>query len=284
MRHDSYALVPAVVAALIHAAAWGTWLAVDTPALFALAVSLQVAFGGAMWFVVRPERRDIAVVLSVALPVVGPLASAWVDGVEGRGGTELLADREPPRYRMNGSEIAKRLVESLPPCEAIVSADVEARRATIGKLAERANADDIAILRWARNLDSSEVAVEAAMALEEIEQRFEQELRTAEDPRDIVIATSRAVATGVVDPAVVGKLVKDARTSYEMVARPDIELVLARARLELAARQPRLALGVLKTMIATTTDTRLVELHAEAAYAARRFDLLPHREVRRAAG
>jgi hypothetical protein len=284
VRHDSYALVPAVVAALIHAAAWGTWLAVDTPALFALAVSLQVAFGGAMWFVVRPERRDIAVVLSVALPVVGPLASAWVDGVEGRGGTELLADREPPRYRMNGREIAKRLVESLPPCDAIVSYDVEARRATIARLAERANADDIAILRWARNLDSSEVAVEAAMALEEIEQRFEEQLRTAEDPRDVVIATSQAVATGVVDPALVGKLVKDARTSYEMVARPDIELVLARARLELAARQPRLALGVLKTMIATTTDARLVELHTEAAYAARRFDLLPHREVRRAAG
>lgn len=284
MRHDSYAIVPGVVAALIHAAAWGTWLAVDTPALFMLAIAMQIAFGAAMWFVVRPERRDIAIVLSVAMPVVGPLASAWIDGIEGSGGTELLADREPVTYRMNGSEIAKRLVESLPPCEAIVSADVDARRATIARLAERATADDIAILRWARNLDSSEVAVEAAMALEEIAQRFEDQLRAAEDPRDLVIAISQAIVTGVIDPALVGKLVSDARTSYAMVARPDVELVLARARMELAARQPRIALGVLKTLIATSTDPRLLELHTEAAYAARRFDLLPNREVRRAAG
>lgn len=284
MRHDSFALVPAVVAALIHAAAWGTWLAIDTPALFALAVTLQVGFGAAMWFVVRPERRDIAVVLSVTMPVVGPLASAWLDGIVGRGGNELLADREPPTFRMNGSEIAKRLVESLPPCEAIVSADVDARRATIARLSARASADDIAILRWARNLDSAEVAVEAAMALEEIEQRFELQLRTASDPRDVVIAISQAIVTGVVDPALVAKLVKDARAAYEMIARPDLDLVLARARLELAAREPRIALSVLKSMIASTTDSRLVELHTEAAYAARRFDLLPHREVSRAAG
>lgn len=284
MRHDSYAIVPGVVAALIHAAAWGTWLAVDTPALFALAIAIQIATGGAMWFVLRPERRDIGIMLSIALPVVGPIASAWIDGVEGRGGTELLADREPVVYRMNGSEIAKRLVESLPPCEAIVSADTDARRATIARLTERANADDIAILRWARNLDNSEVAVEAAMALEEITQRFEDQVRNAEDPRDIVIAISQAISAGVVDPALVGKLVKDARTNYEMVVRPDVDLVLARARMELAARQPRIALRVLKTLIASSTDPRLLELHTEAAYAARRFDLLPNREVRRAAG
>lgn len=283
MRHDSYALVPAVVAALINAAAWGTWLAVDAPALFALAVVIQIGFGAAMWLVVRPERRDLAAVLSITLPVVGPLATAWIDSIEGHGGAELLADREPPKPPVNGSAIATRLTASLPPCEAIVSADVDARRATIARLAERAEADDIAVLRWARNLDNPEVAVEAAMALEEIGQRFEEALQSATEPRDIVVAIAQAVIGGVVDHAQVGKLVGVARTHYNVIARPDIDLVLARARMELAARQPRVALGVLKTMIAATDDPRLIALHTEAAYAARRFDLLPQREVTRAA-
>lgn len=283
MRHDSYSLVPAIVAALINAAAWGTWLAVDTPALFALAVVIQLGFGAAMWFVVRPERRDLAAVLSITLPVVGPLATAWIDGIEGTGGADLLADRETPKMPVNGSAIAQRLTSSLPPCEAILSTDVDARRATIARLAERAEADDIAILRWARNVDDPEVAVEAALALEEIGQRFDDALSTADEPRAIVLAISQAIAAGVVDHAQVGNLVDQARRSYAMIARPDIDLVLARARMELAARQPRVALGVLKTMIAATDDPRLIQLHSEAAYAARRFDLLPQREVTRAA-
>lgn len=283
MRHDSYSLVPAIVAALINAAAWGTWLAVDAPALFALAVVIQLGFGAAMWFVVRPERRDLAAVLSITLPVVGPLATAWIDGIEGTGGADLLADRETPKMPVNGSAIAQRLTSSLPPCEAILSTDVDARRATIARLAERAEADDIAILRWARNVDDPEVAVEAALALEEIGQRFDDALSTADEPRAIVLAISQAIAAGVVDHAQVGNLVDQARRSYAMIARPDIDLVLARARMELAARQPRVALGVLKTMIAATDDARLIQLHSEAAYAARRFDLLPQREVTRAA-
>lgn len=283
MRHDSYALVPAIVAALINAAAWGAWLAVATPALFALAVVIQLGFGAAMWFVVRPERRDLAAVLSITLPVVGPLATAWIDGIQGSGGADLLADRETPKVPINGSAIAQRLTSSLPPCEAVLSTDVDARRATIARLAERAEADDIAILRWARNLNNPEVAVEAALALEEIGQRFDDALRSAEEPRAIVVAISQAIAGGIVDHAQVGKLVEQARTSYGMIARPDIDLVLARARMELAARQPRIALSVLKTMIATTDDPRLIQLHNEAAYAARRFDLLPQREVTRAA-
>lgn len=285
MRHDSYSLVPAIVAALIDAAAWGTWLAVDTPALFAVAVVIQVGFGAAMWFVVRPERRDLAAVLSITLPVIGPLATAWIDGIEGTGGADLLADRQTPKVPVNGSAIAQRLTSSLPPCEAILSTDVDARRATIARLAERAEADDIAILRWARNVDDPEVAVEAALALEEIGQRFDDALSTADEPRTIVLAISQAIAGGIVDHAQVGNLVDRARRSYAMIAHPDIDIdiVLARARMELAARQPRVALGVLKTMIAATDDPRLIQLHSEAAYAARRFDLLPQREVTRAA-
>lgn len=283
MRHDSYAIVPAIVAALINAAAWGAWLAVDTPALFALAVVIQVGFGAAMWFVVRPERRDLAAVLSITLPIVGPIATAWIDGIQGNGGADLIADRELPKTAADGTAVAQRLTASLPPCEAIMSADIDARRATIARLADRAKPDDIAILRWARNLDNPEVAVESALALEEIGQRFEDDLRRAEEPHAIVLAISQAIIAGIVDHAQVGKLVEQARTSYAMIERPEIDVVLARARMELAARQPRVALGVVKTMIAMTDDPRLIELHAEAAYAARRFDLLPQREVTRAA-
>lgn len=270
------------------AIAWGAWLVFDMPVMLPIAIGVQVLAGIVVYSTASRQRRGLASTLAASVPVIGPLAAIGLEAVTGGGGADLLVDLAPIRRRMDGSEIARRLVASLPPCEAIVSGDVEARRATIGRLVERASADDIAILRWAHRQPDSEVSLEAALALEEIGQRFEQRLRAARvaadtnpTPRahaEIVCAISDAVRKNIVDTVLVPKLLVEARRHHlvAVVQDPALneKLAIAVARLELAARQPARALGVLRT-IEGSTSKELIELRREAAYATRRFDVLP---------
>lgn len=266
--------------------AWGGWLALDNPLLLPLAVAVQLFAGVVVHYTAPAPRRGLAVTLSVCVPVIGPLAAVWVDAMRGRGGADLLVDLVPPQKRLDGSEIARRLVGSLPPCEAIVSGDVDARRATIARLVDRAGADDIAILRWAHRQPDPEISVEAALALEEIGQRFEQRLRTARSAAstkpapaaahaEVVTTISEGVLTGIVDTILVRKLLIEARRHHLMaiVQDPTLteKLAIAMARLELAARRPARALGLLRS-VSDSTSRELVELRREAAYAARKFD------------
>lgn len=270
------------------AIAWGAWLVFDMPVMLPIALAVQVLAGLVIYYTASRERRGLASTLAASVPVIGPVAAIWLEAVTGRGGADLLVDPAPVRRRMDGSEIARRLVASLPPCEAIIAGDVEARRATIGRLVERASADDIAILRWAHRQPDSEISLEAALALEEIGQRFEQRLRAARAAAntsptpyahaEIVFAISDAVRKNIVDSVLVPKLLVEARRHYLVAVVQDStlteKLAIAVARLELAARQPARALGVLRT-IADSTSSELIELRREAAYATRRFDELP---------
>lgn len=270
------------------AIAWGGWLVLDLPVLLAIGLAVQALAGVVVHYTASRERRALASTLAVSVPVLGPLAAIWLEAVTGRGGADLLVDLGPVRRRMDGSEIARRLTASLPPCEAIVGDNVEARRATIGRLVERASADDIAILRWAHRQPDSEISLEAALALEEIGQRFEQRLRAARDAAntspspgahaEIVLAISDAVRKNIVDSVLVPKLLVEARRHHLVAVVQDPALTetlaISLARLELAARQPGRALGVLCT-IAGSTSSELIELRREAAYATRRFEGLP---------
>lgn len=265
--------------------AWGGWLALDNPILLPLAIAVQLFAGVVIHYTAPAPRRGLAVTLSACVPVIGPLAAVWVDAMRGRGGADLLVDLALPQRRLDGAEIARRLVGSLPPCEAIVSGNVDARRATIARLVDRAGADDIAILRWAHRQPDPEISVEAALALEEIGQRFEQRLRSARaaasaNPTpaahaEVVTAISDGVRTGIVDTILVRKLLVEARRHHLMaiVEDPTLteKLAVAMARLELAARRPARALGLLRAL-RDTTSREVLELRREAAYAARRFE------------
>lgn len=292
---DPLLWLSAGVAAFASAVTWGVWVTTDATGALALAVLVQLGAGVAMMLLSHRERRTLAVTLAVTVPVVGPLATAIIEGVRGQGGAELLADPEPPRQRLDGVEIARRLTASLPPCEAIVSSNVDARRATIARLTQRAAADDIAILRWARNQDNADVAVEAALAFEEINQRFEQRVQAARAAAQAhpsfathataLLAISDGIVTGIVDTALTGKLAEEARKHHEaaLALEPSraLEIAAPRARIELATRRPAAALDVLTPAISKSADPELLELHIEAAYAARRFDLTPGLAARR---
>lgn len=288
-RADTLLWLPTSIAVLGSTIAWTDWITTQDSTFLLLAIAMQAVAGLAVAWMTAPGRRLLAGLGAVAVPVLGPIASMYINYERGRGGAELLADVMPEKPRLTGVELAQRLTGALPPCEALVSGDADARRATISWLSQRAGSEDIAILRWARNQQDSDVSVEAALALAELEQRLEQRLRetraaAAANPcyathAALVTVICDGVITGIVDPPLVGKLAVEARRHYlaANVMNPEAaqELVLSRGRLELAARRPDLALALTKRALTRSSDPALIQLYAEAAYAARRFDLVP---------
>jgi len=287
-RPDPLLWTTAAIATITGAVTWGVWVATQATGALALALGVQVVAGIATALVTFAERRPLAAALALVVPVIGPVAGAWTADAHGSGGVELLA---PPEVapRIDGVEIARRLTASVSSCEALLSPDVETRRATIARLVRRARPDDLAILRWARRNDDPAIAVEVALAFEDIGQRFEQRVHAARaaataDPSVATHAAavrliSEGVVSGLVDAPLFGMLAEEARAHYEAAVALDPtiarELAAARARLELAVHRPALARDLLAAALGTTADDELVALYSEATYASRRFDLTP---------
>ena len=288
-RAESLRWVPTGAATLGSAIAWSDWLTSQESASLVLAVVMQAVAGAVVAWMATPQRRVLIWLVALSVPVIGPLASMYIDSERGRGGAELLEDPTAEAPTIDGIEIARRLTQALPPCEALVSGNVDARRATITRLSQRAKGEYIAILRWARNQRDSELAVDAALALADLEQRFELRLRTARASvaaspcyathASLVTTICDGVLAGIVDAPIVTKLVSEARRHHleASVADPEAarELVVPCGRLELAARRPDLALALAKRALSRSANPELVHLYSEAAYAARRFDLVP---------
>lgn len=287
--HDPLLWLAGTVAVLVNGVTWSVWVATQAPGALAVAVVTQLLGALAMATVTERARRALAVTLAAAVPVVGPLAVVLLVQARGKDGLDLLHDPHARAPRLDALAIARRLTTSLPSCEAIMSGDVDARRATLARLTARARPDDVAILRWARGHDDPEVAVEVALAFEELGQRFEQRLRDARDAAaaeptasahaQIVHAISAGITSGVVDATLVSRLAEEARRHHVAAAVLDPSLarvlVAPRARIELAACRPTIALAQLEAAIRRSPDPELLELYAQAAYAARRFELAP---------
>ena len=274
-----------VVAVVLNAVTWSE--AIVCPQILGVTLVVQLLTGVAIVSVIRHERQALGAAVAIALPIIGPLATAWLDRTRGAGGGGLLAEPEEPAEAVDGADVARRLVSAPPPCEAIVSGDVESRRAAIARLAERAGADDVSILRWARTQEDPDVAVEAALALEDIGERFERRLAvaraiaeespTAEHHGIIVQGIADAVSAGFIDATSTAKLVAEACERYDEAVALDehaeAALAVPRARIELAADRPQEALALLEPVLATAkVEEHLVQLYNEAAYAARHFD------------
>lgn len=288
-RPDRMIWVTAATAALVSGVTWGVWITTLAAGALTIAVAVQLVAGVASALVTDPERRWLAAVLSSTVPVLGPIAGGWVAEARGRGGAELLATPTEATH-VDGLAIARRLTASLPSCEALVSGGLEARRATISRLARRAAPADIAILRWARGHDDPDVAVEVALALEEVGVAFEQRVYAARaaaiaDPSfashaAVVRVISAGALANVIDIPVLRKLAVVAREHYAaaIALEPNNapELVAAQARLELEVRRPVVARDLLAAVLQTTASDELIALHNEAAYAARRFEKVSH--------
>jgi hypothetical protein len=231
-----------------------------------------------------PSERLLAATLTLTLPLVGaPIALVALSTV---GRSELtqpppLDDALPPPP---DPEEVRRMAEALPCCEALLSGDADERRAIIATLTRRADADALAMLRWALGAPDPELAVEAALALEEINATFESRLAAGrravhESPSwEAVQAAAEnitsAIDAGVADPSLIPSLAEEARQLYQQASaleptRHDT-VAVGRARLELAVLRPDAALSCIDGALATAPDgahAALLALREEAVLA-----------------
>ncbi len=285
-RRDRYLLGHAIASAIVSLFAWALWVRSDSGSALALALGVHLAAAALTARLVDRSRRALALALCIAVPVLGPTAAAIASSIIGRGGDELLFDPHAVQARIDGAEIARRLTNSLPVCEALASADADTRRQALAKLKARGAAEDIAILRWARTQRRGDAAVEVALAFEEISSRFEQQVATARaaavasptytSVSAVFVIMAGGITNGVVDGPLVTRVAAECashhRAAVDLDPERGRELLATRVRVELALHRPEEALALLG---GNTRDGELGELYREAAYAARRFDLVP---------
>jgi hypothetical protein len=232
---------------------------------FHLAAILPFAFLKAL----SPSERVLGLALVFALPVFGALLA--VLALE-HGNGDLVSDlAQAPSVAVDapGGDFG-RLAAALPSCEALMAGTVEERRAIIATLVRRGDADAVALLRWALGASDPDLAVDAALALEEMTASFDARLAACRDaltpasagadtaappaipaPEAALAAAeliTRAIDVGVADPGLVPMLAAEAREDFE-IAATDAALAdvvaIGRTQLELGAMRPDTALAVI---------------------------------------
>src|SRR5689334_11591898 len=132
---------------------------------------------------VRPgvsrSRRILAGTAALLVPFAGPLIAALVRRARG-GGIAL----EPPKlegvHRLSAADAA-RFGEVSPALDRLMTGDPGERLEAMVALSSAGDAVAVSVLRWARDHGPSEVVLDCALTLEELELRGERTLVAARD-------------------------------------------------------------------------------------------------------
>ncbi|MFL5305224.1 MAG: hypothetical protein ACJ8F1_08425 [Polyangia bacterium] len=238
-----------------------------------------------VWRSLTNSERWLGASFSFAIPVAGAPLAAIALGTAGRGEVvEADPDAAAPEIEPLRAEELRRLGEALPCCEALLTGSIDERRAIIATLTRRADADAVALLRWALGAADPDLAVEAALALEEMTASFETRIAqlrqaiarkpTADDAQDAAELATDAIEAGLAEPALVPSLAHEARQFYATAAAADParagELAIGRARLELAVLHPDAALAAIDEavdQVSAEAKSVLLALRDEAVLA-----------------
>ncbi len=192
--------------------------------MYWLAVLLLPAIAFAARPGVSPSRRVLACALVVVVPFAGVLLAALVRRTRG-GAIELEPEDEAPSRRLNIDDAA-RLAEQPPVVDRLLSGDPGERLAALVALSSAGDADAVAVLRWTIEHGPSEVVLEAALTLEELELRSEARLAAALASLTAAPGPDASLALGVAhaaeemvlnrlaDGAMVPRLIATARDAY----------------------------------------------------------------------
>jgi hypothetical protein len=235
-------------------------------AVLHLAALLPIAIAPAL----PPSERLLGAAYSFAIPMFGAPLAAISLGTSGQGElveadpTAVPATAEAPR-----AEELRSLGEALPTCEALLAGSIDERRAIIATLALRADAGSVALLRWALGAANPDLAVESALAIEEMTASFEARMdehrkelasgspRPGEALEAAELATD-AIEAGLAETVLVPSLAHEARGYFSaaLVADPTraAGIAIGRARLELAVLHPDAALEAIDEVIVTEGD------------------------------
>lgn len=151
-----------------------------TPLTAPLAWSAALSHGTAVMLIHglfrgRPSRRWIGCAATLAIPLVGTVIAAAAMAARGRGSAAALRPRATVRRRPTLTVAAlRRLASALSPCDALDCGDAEERRRALSALSQREDPEAIALLRRAAAGCDPDLAMFAAMVLDEIGQRAER--------------------------------------------------------------------------------------------------------------
>jgi hypothetical protein len=250
----------------------------------------------ALAFAARPgvsrSRRLLASTLVILVPIAGPILALLVRRTKG-GGVELEPETHTPIRRLSLDDVS-RLGEVSPALDRLLIGDPGERLEALVGLSSAGDATAVAVLRWALEHGPSDVVLDAALTLEEIDLRGEARMVATREELaerhcvEVALAAADAAAAPVLnriaDPSISRTLADQARGFYQAAIecgperRFEIEEKLA--RLELAAERPRAALEILSRLLLTASrddHTRLTELRDDAAFAAREFEQMSFR-------
>jgi hypothetical protein len=217
-----------------------------------------------------------------SLPLIGMAIALLTIKTRGRGTLVQNADVVAAETELQLPTLADihRLTHALPACEALLSGTPDERSATVAMLARYPDAAAISLLRRAVARGESDVAVEAALTLEDLGAKLDAHAaatrRALEESPDFERALndanelSDAIHAGLPEPSSLPMLIDVARRGFETAAalRPDQLPTMAWrwVRLELDALCPQAALAVLD---------RAAELQPNPRFDGLRARLLP---------
>jgi hypothetical protein len=225
------------------------------------------------------SERTLALSFVFALPVVGALL-AVLALEHGEGDGNLVSDMAlaPAVGIETATADFSRLAAALPSCDALSAGTTEERRAIIATLVRRGDADSVALLRWALGASDPDLAVDAALALEEMTASFDARLAACREalaaaqaadgkadappaalpPAEAALAAAElithAIDVGIADPALVAALASEAREDYALAAADAAHrdaVAIGRTQLELGGLRPDTALACIDAALPT---------------------------------
>ena len=224
------------------------------------------------------SQRAFMAAFTLALPLIGTGVAVLTIKTRGRGTIVQNADAKVDDAELKLPTLADihRLTHALPACEALLSGTPDERSATVSMLARYPDAPAIALLRRAVARGESDVAVEAALTLEDLGARLDAHAAAArraleEEPdfeRALTDANtlSDAIHSGLPEASSLPNLIDVARRGFETASALKPERLPQMAwrwvRLELDALCPQAALTVLDRAAEVAPNPRFEGLRA----------------------
>jgi len=132
----------------------------------------------------QPSRRWLSAAAVLAVPCVGTAVAIAILLTSGRGSTSM-GQRRKARWRRSLPMAAlQRLGTALSPCDALDRGDEEQRRAALSALSRREDPEAIALLRRTAAGRDPDLALPAALVLDEIGERAERHVNRL-DPAEV---------------------------------------------------------------------------------------------------
>jgi hypothetical protein len=247
-----------------------------------------------LWVPRTSPRWSLAVTFAITVPVFGALLALVAFRTRGTNQIERDLERPTAPVQPVAAEDVARMGGLPPLLDRLMSADPLDRLSGLEVIRRRPDRDGIALLRWTISHGSSDSVLDAALTLEEVEIGWRRNLDDAVgglgDAPSITAAIRAAdlvidgINSGLVDDAIVDVMTAEARDRCDRAVELDPsrtqEVCLRRARLELAAGQPAVALDMLDAVRATarTWTAELGTVRDRARFAMRHK---PSREIAR---